>query len=128
MRCWPKQSQQFAAISRGGLISQQQHLHGDFLRARYEVIKELGSGSFGVVNLVRERATGLQRVIKTVDTSKLSQRLLDSMRREIQVLQDLDHPNIVRLFEYGEDGIHQKIHCLMEKLSGGDLDELLERS
>ena len=30
-----------------------------------------------------------------------------------QVLQDLDHPNIVRLFEYGEDGIHQKIHCLM---------------
>ena len=29
-------------------------------------------------------ARGLQRVIKTVDTSKLSQRLLDSMRREIQ--------------------------------------------
>ena len=30
-----------------------------------------------------------------------------------QVLRALDHPNIIRLFEYGEDVENQKIHLLM---------------
>ncbi|CAK9086783.1 Calcium-dependent protein kinase 16 [Durusdinium trenchii] len=111
-----------------GLIAQQQNLSGEVLKARYEFIKELGTGGFGVVYLVREKTTGLQRVIKTVDTARLTERLLENMREEIQVLRDLDHPNIIRLFEYGEDVAEHKIHLLMERLSGGDLDELLERS
>ena len=112
-KCWPKQSQAYAAISRGGLIARQQNLRGDFLTQRYEILRELGSGAFGVVHLVRERATGLQRVIKTVDTTKLSERLLENMRQEILVLQDLDHPNIIRLFEHGEDVGNRKIYLLM---------------
>eukprot|EP00434_Breviolum_minutum_P001610 symbB.v1.2.001421.t1/scaffold34.1/size402451/2 len=128
-RCWPKtRHASYAAISRGGLIGRQQHLVGELLKMRYDYIDELGSGSFGKVNLVREKNTGLLRVIKTVDTAKLSQRLLDNMREEIQVLRALDHPNIIRLFEYGEDVENQKIHLLMERCSGGDLDELLERA
>eukprot|EP00913_Durusdinium_trenchii_P024859 g23333.t1 len=111
-----------------GLIAQQQNLSGEVLKARYEFIKELGTGGFGVVYLVREKTTGLQRVIKTVDTARLTERLLENMREEIQVLRDLDHPNIIRLFEYGEDVAEHKIHLLMERLSGGDLDELLERT
>eukprot|EP00439_Symbiodinium_sp_Y106_P042936 s2312_g5.t1 len=82
--CWKQ--------TRRALISQ--HRSGDFLSLRYEILKELGSGSFGVVHLVRERATGLERVIKIVTTKNLAPRLLDNMRREIQVLQDLDHPNL----------------------------------
>lgn len=127
-RCWPASHVQYATISRGGLIGRQQHLMGDLLTTRYEVVRELGSGGFGKVNLVREKATGLMRVIKTVDTSKLSQRLLENMREEIQVLRALDHPNIIRLFEYGEDVENHKIHLLMEKCSGGDVDELLEKA
>lgn len=126
MLCWHPKLPPVAAVSRRALISQ--HRSGDFLSLRYEILKELGSGSFGVVHLVRERATGLERVIKIVTTKNLAPRLLDNMRREIQVLQDLDHPNIVRLFEFGEDTRNQKIYLLMEKLSGGDLDDLLERS
>eukprot|EP00435_Cladocopium_sp_Y103_P016835 s2033_g4.t1 len=152
-RCWPKSHAIHATISRGGLIGRQQHLMGDLLTTRYEVVRELGSGGFGKVNLVREKATGLMRVIKTVDTAKLSERLLENMREEIQVLRALDHPNIIRLFEpwlrrvvpngydpgpgpenmsgskeYGEDVENHKIHLLMEKCSGGDVDELLEKA
>lgn len=35
--------------------------HVGLARGGYEVVKELGSGGFGKVNLVRERATGDRR-------------------------------------------------------------------
>eukprot|EP00438_Fugacium_kawagutii_P027317 Skav202717 [mRNA] locus=scaffold654:812778:820834:+ [translate_table: standard] len=61
---------------------------------------------------------GLLRVIKTVDTAKLSERLLENMREEIQVQgvpdEAVQHIGIIALAK--------------EKCSGGDLDELLDRA
>ena len=38
---------------------------------------------------------------------------MDGRSSGTEVLRDLDHPNIIRLFEYGEDVAEHKIHLLM---------------
>ena len=47
-------------------------------------------------------------------------------KTEIKILQTLDHPNVIKLFEYFEDD--EKIYLIMEKCTGGELfDRILEK-
>ena len=74
----------------------------------YEFKDRLGSGSFGSVRKAIHRMTGLPRAIKSVEMMKEGEEGLhrgieaewDRMLAEVEALMDLDHPNIVRLYEY----------------------------
>ena len=91
----------------------------------YKIEKCLGKGSFGEVRLVTHKPTGHQRAVKifrkeTYSTRSAKQKLLN----EIKILRDLDHPNIIRMFEYFED--EKKLFLIMEKCEGGELyDQIL---
>ena len=52
---------------------------------------------------------------------------MEMLKNEIQVLKDLDHPNIVKMFEFLED--EKRIYIVTEICKGGELfDEILNRS
>eukprot|EP00927_Polykrikos_kofoidii_P024218 TRINITY_DN2206_c0_g1_i5.p1 TRINITY_DN2206_c0_g1~~TRINITY_DN2206_c0_g1_i5.p1 ORF type:complete len:551 (-),score=74.14 TRINITY_DN2206_c0_g1_i5:298-1950(-) len=91
-----------------------------FLNKQYDDIRELGSGSFGHVRLVRDRVSGQERVIKTICTRNMSRQVVDSMLNEIKLLKQLDHPLIVKLFEFAEDIDGQQIILVLEYIPGGD--------
>ena len=59
--------------------------------------------------------------MKTVSLDTLHGGSIDELRREIDVQKSLDHPNIVRLFEYFEDPHQHLIHIIMELCTGGAL-------
>ena len=92
---------------------------------RYEVIKELGKGAMGTVFLGRDPKINRQVAIKTLrfDDPDLTEEDKTSLRdrffREAESAGRLNHPNIVNIYDAGED---QDIHYIaMELLDGTDL-------
>jgi CHASE2 domain-containing sensor protein/tRNA A-37 threonylcarbamoyl transferase component Bud32 len=92
---------------------------------RYEVIKELGKGAMGTVFLGKDPKINRQVAIKTLrfDDEDLSpedkQALRERFFREAESAGRLNHPNIVSIYDAGED---QDINYIaMELLDGADL-------
>lgn len=65
-------------------------------------MRQLGGGAFGTVFIARSTITGEERAIKVIAKSKVKQdmRLVVT---EIEALMRLDHPNIVKFYEFFED-------------------------
>ncbi len=65
----------------------------------YDVQKTLGEGSFGKVKLANHRVSGQQVALKIISRSKLISRdMAGRIEREIQYLQLLRHPHIIKLY------------------------------
>jgi len=80
----------------------------------------LGTGSFGTVRTARlKRCPSIIRAVKEVHKCDPNQTKL--IRREVDVLRNLDHPNICKLFETFED--QQRIYLVMELIKGRPLIE-----
>jgi serine/threonine protein kinase len=65
----------------------------------YVYEKVIGQGSYAVVRQAYDRNTGQKVAIKTYEKFKLydAQRR-KNVRREMTLLQELDHPNIIKLY------------------------------
>ncbi|KRX57986.1 NUAK family SNF1-like kinase 1 [Trichinella sp. T9] len=90
------------------------------IRQRFEIVKKLGSGTYGKVSLAIDHRTSEQVAIKVIKKLSIenSQDLL-RIRREIQVMSMLKHPNIIEIKEVFEND--EKIVIIMEYASGGEL-------
>ncbi len=67
----------------------------------YDVKKTLGEGSFGKVKLATHRVSGQQVALKIISRKKLiSKDMAGRVEREIQYLQLLRHPHIIKLYIY----------------------------
>ena len=87
---------------------------------RYVIKEEIASGGMGVVYRVFDRAAGEERALKRIKQSVAERPyFVEAFEREYQVLAGLDHPRIIRVFDYGldEDGPYYT----MELLAGEDL-------
>jgi mitogen-activated protein kinase 15 len=64
---------------------------------RYTIVKKVGSGAYGIVWKVTDRKTGETFALKKIFDA--FQHSTDAQRtyREIILLQELDHPNVVKL-------------------------------
>jgi tetratricopeptide (TPR) repeat protein len=93
---------------------------------RYEVIGELGRGGMGIVYKARD--TVLDRVVAykvLPDALKESPQALRNFLREAQSAAQLNHPNIVTVYDAGEqDG---RYYIAMEHVDGTTLKEILRR-
>jgi len=87
---------------------------------RYVVKEELASGGMGVVYRVLDRSTGEERALKRLNRQATNELfLVEAFEREYQVLAGLDHPRIIRVFDYGVDEVGP--YYTMELLEGQDL-------
>ena len=67
----------------------------------YEKISLLGKGSFSSVYKVRNKNTNLFRAMKIIQ--KNFQKDNEEILREINILKNLDHPNVMKIYEFLED-------------------------
>ena len=96
---------------------------GRALRDSYEFSKNLGKGGYGKVFQVRNKNTGQLFACKKL--SKLNVNNLIKFRREISILQKMDHPNIIKLFEVYES--ERSLYVVMEECKGGEIfDRIIE--
>ena len=95
---------------------------------RYEITEELGRGGMAIVyrglDPVIKRAAAL-KVIRKADLDAVdAAQTLERLKREAQAAGSLQHPNVVAVYEYGEDEAHAWI--AMELVEGKSLrDHLL---
>nr|CAB3500125.1 unnamed protein product [Digitaria exilis] len=66
------------------------------MEERYEALKELGAGNFGVARLVRDKRTKELVAVKYIERGK---KIDENVQREIINHRSLRHPNIVRFKE-----------------------------
>jgi len=93
----------------------------------YDVEKELGRGAFGTVYRARNKALGYCRAVKKVVKGRNGGNdQLPLLMREIHALMDLDHPNIVKLVRYFDEG--RDIYLVFELCEGPDLFDRINRA
>jgi serine/threonine-protein kinase len=94
---------------------------------KYDIIGELGKGAMGTVYRGRDPVIHRDVAIKVLRKSALDPEdapgLLERFKREAQAAGKLNHPNIVAIYEYGEDDEHAFI--AMECVPGKSLREHL---
>jgi carbon catabolite-derepressing protein kinase len=67
---------------------------------RFILIRELGEGSYGMVVLAQDVKTNNKVALKIIQKSSiLKMSHIHRLRREINLLRLLKHPNIVRLYD-----------------------------
>ncbi|XP_009404984.2 serine/threonine-protein kinase SAPK7 [Musa acuminata AAA Group] len=85
---------------------------------KYEVVRDIGSGNFGVAKLMRHKDTKELVAMKHIERG---QRIDENVAREIINHRSLRHPNIIRFKEVVLTPTHLAI--VMEYAAGGELFE-----
>ena len=106
---------------------------GELIHEKYQLIRRLGQGGMGTVWVARNTVLEVSVAIKLIalqaqavetdsDTEETAERLL----REARAAARLDHPAIVRVFDFGRTS-HGDPFIVMELLHGESLADVLNR-
>ncbi|XP_055995270.1 MAP/microtubule affinity-regulating kinase 3-like isoform X23 [Ostrea edulis] len=104
-------------ISSSGRRTDEPHI------GKYRLIKTIGKGNFAKVKLAKHVPTGREVAIKIIDKTQLNPSSLNKLFREVRIMKNLDHPNIVKLFEVIET--EKTLYLVMEYASGGEVFDYL---
>ncbi|HSN51808.1 MAG TPA: serine/threonine-protein kinase [Woeseiaceae bacterium] len=89
----------------------------------YRFLKKLGASSHSSVYLAEREKTGVKMVLKVLrqipDVNDASIAAFDRFLQEYEMIADIDHPNIVKIYDLGVADDHA--HIAMEYLDAGDL-------
>ncbi|KRX01612.1 Protein kinase-like domain [Pseudocohnilembus persalinus] len=86
--------------------------------------KIVGSGTYGQVVKGKKKGTKQVRAIKIIPKKAVKNH--ERFKREIDIMRELDHPNIIKLYETFEDT--RNIYLVMEMCEGGELfDRILDK-
>lgn len=67
---------------------------------RFDIVRKLGQGTYGKVQLGINKKTGQEVAIKTIKKCKIETEAdLIRIRREVQIMSSVRHPNIVHIYE-----------------------------
>lgn len=97
------------------------------LAGRYELFEKIGEGGMSVVYKAKDRLLNRYVAIKVLKPEFIKdQKFIESFRRESQAAASLSHPNIVNIFDVGQEGnIH---YIVMELVEGRTLSELIHET
>lgn len=97
----------------------------NILKALYKKIKTLGHGGFGTVKLYKSKLTKTLVAIKFVKIKSLiKSEFVSRAYKEIQVLRDLNHPNIVKLLDVIKT--RENLCFVMEYCEGGEIKKYIQ--
>lgn len=90
-------------------------------------MKKIGKGTFAVVYKAKHISTDQLVAIKVLDKKKIEEEKdKEWVKKEIQILRMLRHPNIIQLYEIQEDT--KKIYMIMEYAENGELFDLIVKN
>jgi len=90
---------------------------------RYEVKEKLGQGGFGSVYRVYDKKMEIDKAIKILSEEVVNDRaVMASLRREAQIMVRLNHPAIVRIFDFNDNGTIKYLD--MEYVNGSSLYDI----
>ena len=69
----------------------------------YAILNEIGSGGYGAVYRARDPLRGRDVALKAL-TKIIDSNDLERFRREARMAHEIDHPNVISILHYGEDG------------------------
>ena len=96
---------------------------GSLADGRYTLERRLGTGGMAAVWLARDERLGRRVAIKALsDVLAGDERYVRRFSREARVAAGLSHPNLVRVFDFGDD---PRPYLVMEYVDGGTLAEHL---
>ncbi len=99
---------------------------GARIGGRYRVVRLLGRGGMGEVYEVEDLALGENVALKTVHAGLAhDERMVERLKREVQLARRVTHESACRVFDVGEDG--EVVFLTMELLDGETLSQVLDR-
>ncbi len=91
---------------------------------KYKIVGKIGQGAMGEVFKAHDAVLNRMVAIKTINADLGSDETLRKrFQREAQSAARLNHPNIITVYDYGEE--HNKIYMAMELLEGTDLKQTI---
>ncbi|TAJ96314.1 MAG: PEGA domain-containing protein [Candidatus Manganitrophaceae bacterium] len=96
---------------------------------RYEILLEIGRGAMGIVYLGSDAKIHRQVALKCLrpELFEASEETRKRFQQEILALGRLIHPNIVTIFDAGEDAATRTAYIVMEYVEGTSLGQLLKK-
>jgi len=91
------------------------------IKAKYRILETIGKGSYGEVKKLVLKSTGATRAMKIIRKEEVSKEYVLSLQNEIEILKKLDHPNIVKIYEFYQDKMN--LYVITEFIEGGELFE-----
>ena len=96
---------------------------GQIIKDRYEIEEILGEGGMAFVYKAKDRQLQRTVAIKTLKPNYVSQeKFVERFRREAQTAANLNHPNIVQIFDWG---IEDEPYFVMEYIEGNTLTSII---
>ena len=94
----------------------------------YNFSNKLGSGAYGSVRIGIHKVTNQKRAIKTIQKSSISEDMRQKTKffNEVDILKQINHPNVVKLYEFYED--ENNYHLILEYVTGGELFDYIVRT
>jgi len=85
----------------------------------YQVGDELGRGAFSVVKKGTRKNTGEKVALKFIEKKFVKKKHIEQLRREIDIMKKVSHPNVLALKAIHENETH--LTLVMELVDGGEL-------
>ncbi len=98
---------------------------GDVFAERYDIVAPLGRGGMGAVYRARDRRDGIERALKILHATSDDPNAAGRFRREIQILSRIQHPSVVKIFDWGV--VDERMYFAAELIEGDDLRAVLYR-
>ncbi|MEK7487525.1 MAG: protein kinase [Planctomycetota bacterium] len=104
------------------------------IQERYQILKLLGEGGMGVVQLVKDRRLQRDVALKKIKTSptllknlsKTQASMIWRLKREASIMAVLEHPNIVPLYDL-EETAEGSLYFTMRKVEGETFNKILKK-
>lgn len=97
-------------------------INNEDIQSKYVFDAQLGTGYFGSVKLISPKNDANKKyACKSIDKTKLPEKKIQNLIREIETLSMVDHPNIIKYYETYNDPKY--FHIIMEYCTGGELFE-----
>jgi len=99
---------------------------GQIVKERYEILEILGEGGMAFVYKARDMQLERLVAIKTLKPNYVNQEtFVDRFKREAKTAANLNHPNIVQIFDWG---IEDEPYFVMEYIEGNTLTSIIAKN